>query len=116
MSLILRHFAALAALLSSAALAHTRLDSSEPATGTEVAAPTEIVLTFSEPVHVTAVVLRTNVGVEQPIGDIPPGPAESFSVPVTATLAAGEYSVSWRAVSADTHIVSGEFSFAVVSN
>ena len=102
-----------ALLAAGTAFAHTRLAASVPAAMAEVSSPSEIVLTFSEPVHVTALTVQTDVGVEQAIGDIPMGPAESFAVPVTGKLAPGEYFVSWRAVSADTHIVSGEFSFVV---
>jgi methionine-rich copper-binding protein CopC len=103
----------LALLLSAAALAHTRLETSTPSDGAEVASPAEIVLEFSEPVHVTAVSMQSN-GSDYPTGEIPEGPAEAFSIPVTGKLAPGEYSVTWRAVSADTHIVSGDFSFVVV--
>ena len=68
---------------------------------------------FSEPVHVTAVALETGAGVEQPVGAIPAGPAESFAIPLSGALAPGAYLFRWRAVSADTHIVSGEFGFVV---
>lgn len=105
-----------ALLTSSAVLAHTRLGASIPAAGAEVASPPEIVLEFSEPVHVTAFAVQTDAGVEQRTGEIPAGPAKAFAIPVTGALAPGEYSVSWRAVSADTHIVSGEFSFVVVAD
>lgn len=94
--------------------AHTRLASSVPADGAEVEAPSELVLEFSEPVHVTAVTLRTAAG-GQALGEIPKGPAAVFVIPVLERLAPGDYSVSWRAVGADTHIVSGELGFVVAT-
>ncbi len=100
-------------LVTSVSFAHTQLESSTPADTSEVDSPSTIVLRFSEPVHVTAFVVEAVGGVEQAIGDVPTGPADAFEIPVTATLAPGEYLVSWRAVSADTHIVSGEFRFVV---
>jgi methionine-rich copper-binding protein CopC len=105
----------LACLLSAAALAHTRLETSAPSNGAEVVAPAEIVLAFSEPVHVTAVSIRSGSSAHA-TGEIPQGPAETFSIPVTGKLAPGEYTVTWRAVSADTHIVSGDFSFVVADS
>lgn len=104
---------ALAILVSTAALAHTRLTGSMPSDGAAVGSPSAIVLEFSEPVHVTAVTLLTSAGGESPTGEIPEGPAVSFAVPVSGTLGPDTYTVRWRAVSADTHIVSGEFSFIV---
>lgn len=101
-------------LLSAAAMAHTRLESSAPSDGAEVASPAAIVLEFSEAVHVTAVSVRSGDS-SHPTGKIPEGPAETFTIPVTGELAPGAYSVTWRAVSADTHIVSGEFGFTVVA-
>ena len=108
-------FSMLCLLLSAAAFAHTRLSKSTPADGDHLASPSELVLEFSEPVHVTAVAVESD-GREQALGEIPEGPAESFAIPVTAQLAPGEYSVTWRAVSADTHIVSGDFIFTVVAD
>ena len=37
---------------------------------------------------------------------------QEFSIPVP-TLASGYYTVTWRAVGADTHVVSGEINFSV---
>lgn len=94
--------------------AHTRLSGSIPADGAELAAPAEIVFEFSEEVHLTAVSLLSG-DTEHELGQLPEGASTKFSVPVAGQLAAGEYSVNWRAVSADTHIVSGDFSFVVVA-
>lgn len=105
--------ALLAMILSASLHAHARLTVATPADGTEGAAPAEIVLEFSESVHVTAITLASAAGTETALGDIPAGPAESFAIPVPVTLAPATYHVNWRAVSADTHIISGDFSFTV---
>lgn len=99
--------------LPSLVLAHTGLAASVPSDGARVASPTELVLEFSEPVHVTAVALETAAGAAQPVGEIPAGPAATFAIPVSAALAPGAYVIQWRAVGADTHIVSGEIGFVV---
>jgi methionine-rich copper-binding protein CopC len=114
MSRIFSAVSALALLASLDAFAHTKLSTSVPVDGATIAPPVDIVLEFSEPVHVTAVTLTAGE-TEHATGDIPDGPATEFAIPLDGTLAPGEYSVAWRAVSADTHIVSGEFSFVVVA-
>ena len=53
-------------LLAASAHAHTRLQSSLPNDGASVTALHELVLEFSEEVHLTAVALRTVQGEEQP--------------------------------------------------
>ncbi len=92
--------------------AHTYLSESIPADGVVVTvAPEEIVLGFSEAVTLTAVSIREGGGAEQAL-ELPGEPDERFAVGVS-DLSPGEYIVSWRAVGADTHIVSGEFRFTV---
>ena len=99
--------------LSTAALAHTRLSTSNPADGAEIAAPSDIRLEFSAPVRLTAVKLESASGSEVELGDIPADVAASFSVAIDEPLAAGAYVVTWRSISGDTHVVSGEFRFTV---
>jgi len=42
-----------------------------------------------------------------------PGDSRKITVPITAKLAPGAYSITWHAVSTDTHRVSGRYSFKV---
>lgn len=92
--------------------AHTYLSESTPVDGVVVTvAPEEIVLGFSETVILTAVSIREDGGAEQAL-ELPGESDERFVVGVS-DLSPGEYIVSWRAVGADTHIVSGEFRFTV---
>ncbi len=94
------------------AQAHTYLSESIPADEAVVAAaPGEIVLGFSEAVRLTAVSIREDGSAEQAL-ELPGEPGERFVVGVS-DLSPGDYIVSWRAVGADTHIVSGEFRFTV---
>ena len=100
-------------LLASVAIAHTQLSSSVPAQDTVVAAaPEELVLTFSTDVRITALTLTDAAAVSYDLGALPTSAQQEFSIPVPA-LAAGYYTVVWRAVGADTHVVSGEIHFSV---
>ena len=102
----------LSLLGASVALAHTRLASSLPADEAQLsAAPQEITLQFSEAVRLTVVALQTPGGSE-PLEPGSTDAATEFEVALPA-LAAGEYLVQWRAVSADTHVISGEIRFTI---
>jgi methionine-rich copper-binding protein CopC len=49
---------------------------------------------------------------QQDLGPLPTTASEHFSV-AAPVLAKGHYWVSWRALSADSHVVSGEFMFVI---
>jgi methionine-rich copper-binding protein CopC len=103
-------------LFASGAAAHTGLASSEPAADESVAGPvSEIVLTFSGEVRLTAVALTDSSDAAKTLGALPKDTAERFAIPVEESLAPGAYTITWRAVGADTHVVSGEISFSVGS-
>lgn len=100
-------------LFATSALAHTVLSSSVPAQDTVVAAaPEALVLTFSTDVRITALTLTDAASVSYDLGALPTTAQREFSIPVPA-LASGYYTIAWRAVGADTHVVSGEINFAV---
>jgi methionine-rich copper-binding protein CopC len=101
-------------LVMLAASAHTGLRKATPENGSAVAeAPKEIVLEFSGAVRLTAVSLASAAGKQVDTGAVPTETAQRFVVPVGSLLAAGDYVVTWRAVGADTHVVSGEVKFKV---
>jgi len=100
-------------LLSQPLLAHTKLGGSTPADGAHVPAPTVITLEFTADVRLTAVKLENDAGETIETGPVPGEAATSFAVAINDTLAPGRYRVSWRSVSGDSHIVSGEFRFTV---
>ena len=99
------------------AAAHTKLASSVPAEGVVAPAPVkEIVLEFAGDVRLTAVALNDAAGQKKAIADVPTNVAAKFSVAVRDELAPGAYVVTWRAVGADTHVVSGEIHFTVAAH
>lgn len=102
------------------ALAHAELVSSVPPPGAELRAnalPDEIRLTFNEPlgggsrIQLFAAGFQEVPGVEARVN---PEAREQLFAPLPA-LEPGEYSVGWTAVSVDGHIVTGSYSFSVVS-
>jgi copper transport protein len=119
----LRRLAALVALALGVALAaaspasaHALLLRTEPAPQTTVDAPPSTVkLFFSEPVEVTFGAIRVfdvdgkrvDPGTIHRVGD-----GTEVDVPLTG-IKDGTYTVTWRAVSADGHPVSGGFTFYV---
>jgi copper resistance protein C len=95
------------------AAAHAKLESMTPADGSSMAAPpTQVVLTFSEPVgsNGTQVVVRSPSGKDVATGDIQVID-NKVTQPVGAMVEAGTYWVDARVVSADGHpvVVSGSF-------
>lgn len=106
---------ALLLLPAAPASAHAVLVSSDPADGARVAsAPAAVRLTFDEAVSLppaATVVLsssgqRIDAGAARLEGRV-------VVVPLRAAVPAGVYSVSWRLVSADSHVVSGSIRFGV---
>ena len=106
--------AVILAVLSPAAFAHAFLERAEPRVGSKVAqAPDHVMLRFSEalePAFSTVEVLdaaghrvdRNDRKVDAAVVRV--------SVP---PLAPGKYRVKWRALSADTHVTQGDFTFEV---
>lgn len=107
-------FIALALLLVSAvASAHTRLSGSVPADNAAVAAsPEAIELEFSTAVRLTALSLQDASGATFDLGALPTDAGNAFAIPAPA-LPPGRYTLGWRAVGADTHVVSGEVHFTI---
>ncbi|GAA0794709.1 MULTISPECIES: copper homeostasis periplasmic binding protein CopC [Cupriavidus] len=115
--------AAAAVLASSAAFAHPKLVSSTPADKAEVSAPQKIELKFSEN-------LATQFSGANLVMPGMPGMANHAPMKVAAkvsgsddpktmvitpaqSLAPGSYRVEWRAVSSDTHPITGNIAFTV---
>lgn len=109
-------------LLSSLAQAHPKLISSNPSQGSTSAAPSKIELHFSENLTTQfsgAKLIMTDMpgmpnspmGVKAGVsgGDDP----KMMVITPAAPLTTGTYKVEWRAVSSDTHPITGNFSFNV---
>jgi methionine-rich copper-binding protein CopC len=104
---------ALAALSPSLALAHAQLSSSAPADQTVLEAPPkELALHFTEAVRLTAVTIARDGGSPQRIDSLPAAALKDFSL-VAPALEPGRYRVSWRALAADSHVMTGSFTFSV---
>lgn len=111
------------ALLASAALAHPKLLSSTPADQAEVTAPAKVELKFSE--TLTTQFSGANLVMTEMPGMSGHNPmkvaakvsagddAKTMIITPAQPLTTGTYKVEWRAVSSDTHPMTGNFSFKV---
>jgi methionine-rich copper-binding protein CopC len=109
-------------LLSTLAQAHPKLLSSTPAEGAEGAAPGRIELHFSENLVTQfsgAKLVMTEMGgmahSPMPMKSKVSASSDPKTMLITplAPLPAGTYQVQWRAVSADTHPITGNVTFKV---
>jgi copper resistance protein C len=107
---------------SEAAIAHAFLSrASPPVGGTVHAMPPEVTLRFTENVEAafTSVEVTGPGGERVDSGEIRVDPAEPallhipLKPPAPGSAAAGAYKVRWRAVSVDTHVTNGDFTFTV---
>ena len=106
-------WAALAVLLPGAALAHTHLMRSDPADQAALAqSPRAATLVFAEPVTLTALRIESAAGLRQDIKPLPAGAKAELSVALPA-LQPGHYTLRWRVLSDDGHVVSGQIRFSV---
>lgn len=109
-------------LLSTIAQAHPKLLSSTPAEGETGAAPAKVELHFSENL------VTQFSGAKLIMTDMPGMPNSPMAVKAavagggdpktmvvtpTSTLTTGTYKVEWRAVSSDTHPITGSVTFKV---
>ncbi|WP_433531762.1 copper resistance CopC/CopD family protein [Micromonospora sp. CA-263727] len=97
------------------ASAHAVLSSSSPAASAVVPnAPTEVVLTFSEPVRKVPDKIRVIAPDGSRVDRGEPTFADSVvNIPVDTSGGNGTYLVTYRVVSADSHPVSGAFTYSV---
>ncbi len=109
----------LPAVFPVSAQAHASLLRTDPAAGTVVAtAPARIILHFDQQVEDagTAAVSRTGASVLAGKAHPSPGDVRALVVPLQPGLANGDYTVRWKVVSTDGHIVSGVFAIGVGAN
>ncbi|MFR9794532.1 copper resistance CopC/CopD family protein [Streptomyces sp. MS06] len=117
-TLILLLLAVTGALLAGAApaSAHAALTGSDPAQGAVVGiAPTRVSLTFSEEVAMGDDALRVldPRGNRVDAGRPAPAGGTTYSVALRGGLRDGTYTVTYQVVSADSHPVSGAYTFSV---
>ncbi|WP_432155308.1 copper resistance CopC/CopD family protein [Streptomyces sp. bgisy153] len=108
------------ALLGGAApaSAHAVLTGSDPRAGTVLeTAPDQVTVSFNESVALAEDSVRVLDPDNRPVTAGDPehadGKADTARVPLTGGLKEGTYTVSWRVLSADSHAVSGAFTFSV---
>ena len=107
-------------LAPAAAHAHSEVRHSSPADGAVLAAPpTEIVLTFTEPMQVSALRLLDAAGRETPLRREGGAPRTAklgsirASILGAAPLPPGDYRIEYRGISADGHVGGGTVRFRV---
>lgn len=102
------------ALLAAAGLAqaHAHLHESQPANNATLStAPTAVSLKFSEAVQVTALTLkRDGDPLTRKLEPLPKAASADVSVPLPA-LKSGDYTVTYRVLSDDGHLMSGTVKF-----
>ena len=107
----------LTATVGRMAWAHPVLEASDPGQGATVSSPKEIRLTFTENLvaKFSGLTLKDqsgrSIGTANPSVD--PNDKRQLIVPISTPLPPGAYDVDWHAVGADTHRVTGHFSFRV---
>jgi methionine-rich copper-binding protein CopC len=106
------------AAAATGALAHAQLQKAIPAVGgTVTASPKEIRLKFSEGLEprFSGIVLATQAGEAVTIGKAAVDAADNstFVAPISQPLKPGIYTVTWHAVSVDTHKTQGSFTFTL---
>ena len=101
------------------AMAHAVVENIVPADGARLTqSPPEVRITFSETVQLlqpndAQVVTSTGDSVASGGAEVPAGNASQVVIPLQPRLGPGTYTVRWRVVSADGHIVGGATVFAV---
>jgi methionine-rich copper-binding protein CopC len=99
------------------AAAHAELTSSSPRDGERLSAPpTEVVLTFSDPLEAafTRVAVVDDAGAAYQDGD-PTVSGGTVTQPVTGLDRGGRFTITYRVVSADGHPVTGDVRFLVAA-
>ncbi|MGW7259798.1 copper resistance CopC/CopD family protein [Streptomyces sp. NPDC054834] len=100
------------------ASAHAAVRSTDPADGTVLkSAPRQVTLTFTESVALLDDSFRvydpSNHQVSTGEAQHAPGRSDTARVTLPAKLGEGTFTVAWRVVSADSHPVSGAFTFSI---
>lgn len=97
------------------ALAHAHLESAQPANGSTVkAAPSQVMLMFSDSLSLTEVTLEKQGGKPEQIKDLPKDLSRHQMVTLPK-LGDGQYVLRYRGVGEDTHEAKGSLRFTVSS-
>lgn len=113
-TMLIAALCALAAIASQRVVAHAFLDHASPAVGSSVrASPPEVKLWFTEELEpaFSTISVKDAAGKQVDKGDRKVS-ADTMQVSLPQ-LAPGRYKVAWRALSVDTHVTEGDFTFEV---
>ncbi|HEV3182602.1 MAG TPA: copper resistance CopC family protein [Steroidobacteraceae bacterium] len=102
-------------LLVATAHAHAHLTAAVPAEGSAGKAPEHVVLTFSEAARITAMTLQREGEEARKLSPLPTEMAARITVPLPKLLP-GKYTLSWRVVGDDGHVVPGALHFTVLES
>ncbi len=98
---------------------HNRLVKAEPGTDSTITkSPAQVRLWFKEPpeLAVSSIKLSDAAATLIPTGEVrATDDKTSIAVPVTAPLAPGKYTVTWKTAGADGHVIRGSFGFTLGS-
>jgi methionine-rich copper-binding protein CopC len=98
---------------------HPVLEGSDPGQDATVSSPKEIRLTFTENLiaKFSGLTIKDQSGrpIRTASPSVDPNDKRRLIVPISTPLPPGAYDVDWHAVGADTHRVTGHFSFRVVN-
>ena len=102
-------------LVATQADAHARVVASTPAASATVASPRAISVTFSERVApaFSGLEVVNAAGVKSAVATTVSEDGKTVSGRTARPLAAGAYSLNWRAASADGHRMTGSYTFSV---
>jgi methionine-rich copper-binding protein CopC len=93
--------------------AHAHLQKSSPADNSVITtSPSNLVLNFSEAARLTALSIQKDSEPAQSLKPLPTTAAQQISVPLPQ-LTSGTYSVSWRVLSDDGHVMAGALHFTL---
>ena len=97
------------------ASAHAHLEKSSPADGSVLTtSPSSIALNFSEAARLTALSIQRGDEAKQNLKPLPTTAAQQISVPLPP-LKPGAYSLTWRVLSDDGHVMSGTLHFTLAA-
>jgi len=96
------------------AFAHAQLESISPSNGEVVSVPpAEVVLTFNEPVSLTGGDARVLDDEAMSVSSAPVQSGVTITIPLSADLADGTYTIAYEVVSTDSHRITGASVFHV---
>ena len=102
--------------IGATANAHAHLQKSSPADNSVITtSPSNLVLNFSEAARLTALSIQKGEEPKQDLKPLPTTAAQQVSVPLPP-LTPGTYSVNWRVVSDDGHVMGGALHFTLTAD